>query len=354
MIALELAPYRVEFRAPARDATGARSERQGAVLTLSGADGALGRGELAPLPGRSAETLDACCHALAALRPDALPSLAELTDERWPRALERSSALVPGDLPAARHALETALLDLCGVLQAKSAPELLAEQLGTTVSDAALPLAALVDADALEPARRQARAAVARGLHTLKLKVSGCESADAILGRVRELGALARLRLDANRSFSCGRTVELAPELAARGVEFLEEPVPFASLASLPRLPLPLAADESLLEPDFALSEARARGIAVIVVKPMVLGFWRALQLARQALAEGLEVVVSHSFDGPRAMAAARSLALALGPRRLADGLGPHAALEAWPEPVPGAASAPRLVPWSAAGLGLS
>jgi hypothetical protein len=89
------------------------------------------------------------------------------------------------------------------------------------------------------------------------------------------------------------------------------------------------------------------------VLKPMLLGLLGALDLALAARAAGLDLVLSHTFDGPRAMAAARSLALALGQRRYADGLAAHAALEAWPEPIPSHVVAPTISGWTSPGLGI-
>jgi L-Ala-D/L-Glu epimerase len=345
---LELTPYRVAFAAPARDASGRLEERQGLVLTLGA-----GRGELAPLPGRSRETLEASRTALEALDSKKLPRAEELRGEGWLSAIVRASNELPAQLPAARHALETALLDWCGVLRGQSGPALVAAALGTDAPAVELPVAALIDAEDLERATRQAERARAAGIGTAKLKIAGDERDETIVERVRALRPHLRLRVDANRSLPLERCAGLLSRLAELGLEYMEEPVPFAGLTRLPPLPLPLAADESLLEPEFSLETARARGIGVIVLKPMVLGFLRALELGKAARAAGYDVVLSHTFDGPWAMAAARCLALGLGARRYADGLAAHAALDAWPHPLPEHVMTPRLAVWTAPGLGL-
>jgi len=347
----EVTPFEVAFRSSVRDATAVRSERRGAVLSLSDG-GRRGQGELAPLPGRSPEALEAGCLALEQLEASALPTAEELGAGGWLDAIRRASARLPAELGAARHALETALLDLCGALHRAPAPVLLARALGTTPPAGRLPVAALVDAQDPSEALRQAEAAAARGIRTLKLKIAGDESDQAILERVRRLSRDFGLRLDANGSLSREQCARLMPRLSEANVEFLEEPLPFDQLpAEVP--PLPLAADEALLSSDFTLARARQRGITVLVLKPMLLGFVRTLELARAASAAGLEIVLSHAFDGPRAMAASRALGLALGGRRYADGLAAHAALEVWPEPLPGHVTAPFLEAWTSPGLGV-
>ena len=55
------------------------------------------------------------------------------------------------------------------------------------------------------------------------------------------------------------------------------------------------------------------------------------VELARAAHALGVEVVVTHLFDGPIALRASGVLALIVQSGALAAGLAPHAGLDAWP-----------------------
>jgi L-alanine-DL-glutamate epimerase-like enolase superfamily enzyme len=70
----------------------------------------------------------------------------------------------------------------------------------------------------------------------------------------------------------------------------------------------------------------------------MLGGLARCLALAARARAAGVDAVVTHSFDGPIATAAACELALALAPRR-AVGLDRHVGLVPWGIDVPHLAS---------------
>jgi L-alanine-DL-glutamate epimerase-like enolase superfamily enzyme len=79
----------------------------------------------------------------------------------------------------------------------------------------------------------------------------------------------------------------------------------------------------------------------------------RCLGLAELARGLGLGVVVSHTFEGPVAWAAAACLALAVESPGLAAGLDRHAGLNAWPEVTPATIGQAEIVPASAPGLGL-
>jgi L-alanine-DL-glutamate epimerase-like enolase superfamily enzyme len=91
-----------------------------------------------------------------------------------------------------------------------------------------------------------------------------------------------------------------------------------------------------------------------VVLKPMALGgILRCLEIARLAHERRLDVVVSHLFDGPLALAAAAVLALTAGTPGVAMGLDRHAGLDAWGDPAPATIASGRLEGWSEFGLGL-
>ncbi len=261
----------------------------GVVFRLSDERGNVGLGEASPLPGRSRETT---AQALAALKKLHVESLDGIET----------------DLPSARFAAETALLDLLGKRDGVPAWRLLGGH-GTRI-----PLNALVSS--VEDAKRAAR----RGIRTLKAKLG------APLDEIREALPGVALRLDAN-----GR---LSPEEARAlpaWLEYVEQPC--RSLQGL-SLAATIAADESVIEePEVALSVAR-----VLVLKPTLLGGWRAtIAMAERAFAAGIDVVVTHALEGPIARAACASIALALPRPPRACGLDAHAGLRAWP---------PMSAPW--------
>lgn len=333
-------PLRLEVRRlhvrPARaleNARGAWTARASLLVRVVDEDGLDGWGECSPLPGFSPDSLEACAAALTGV------ALEEL-----------GSGLA--DLPAARFAVESALLDLRGKREARSASALL----GAT-EHASLGIAALLPPASSPAFLDAAREAIAAGHRTLKAKLDGARfEADltALRQLRRALPASIRLRLDANGSLEPSRLEACLHALAELAPEFLEEPVPAEHLGALHATPVPLALDESLsrgLEPTDLL---RRKLVSVLVLKPALLGGLAAsVSLARQAQSHGARVVVSHLWEGPVAMAACAALALALAPESLDAGLGRHPALEGWPRARSAAYDGCRLVTPRAPGLGI-
>src|SRR5690606_2600745 len=139
-----------------------------------------------------------------------------------------------------------------------------------------------------------------------------------------------KLRLDVNRCWPPDLVAERLALLAPLEPEFLEEPC--AAFDGLAESPVPIARDESLLErtPDPEWLAAQ-RGVAVVVLKPMLLGgISRCLEWAEAAQSAGKQVVLSHLFDGPLGLAATAQLAFALQAPELAPGLGWHPGLAPW------------------------
>jgi len=234
--------------------------------------------------------------------------------------------------PAARFAAETALFALFARRSGRPFAELLGSGPAKTV-----PLAALLPTEDPLPA---ARAALARGLTTLKIKIGrpgAFEQELAVLRALRrELGPEIQLRLDANGAFPVSEAAGHLKALAELRPEYIEEPVPLGQLAAFAALappPIPLAADESLrvaeLRDDLLSAFGRGR-IEVAVLKPTVLGGSLAcLDLVAELLPRGARFTVTHAYEGPVAMAAALALASVLPGPVLGHGLDRHPALDA-------------------------
>ena len=316
--------WEVEFPRPVANARGEWSERAFLILQLRDATGRVGFGEASPLPGYSPDTLEAADVALA---PPVVASIAAVADARRLGGEPLLAALAPcAELssPAARHALELALVDLWARRRGLPLPALLAETTGALRAE--VPLAGLWDLAGPPPG--------AATTWKVKLGASPLETlarVEASLPRPPP-----RLRFDANGSLASASRAPVMDRLARLGAEFLEEPgEPWPRAA-----PLPLARDESLRRmPATAVAED---AVEVLVLKPMVLGFRACMEFVTAARAARRAVVISHTFDGPIAWRGALALALALPPEThrlenatdeapLAQGLGPHFGLRGWP-----------------------
>lgn len=292
--------------------------RTGLVLHLVDEDGRVGRGEATPLPGYSPDTLGESRAALDAFTA------------RLPREVAQDPAgiaLVVGELPArapsARFAVETALLDL--VAQAEDVS--LAALLRGGPAPHLVRHTALVQAPAPDDALAEASRAVSRGVRTLKRKVRGrpFDAEVALLARLRaQFGDEIELRVDANGAWAPEEARERLEALARVGVALVEEPSFGRGLCALGRVAVPWAADESLADASLAARLLVQPSCAAFVLKPMLLGgLWRCMALAELADQYDRDLVVTHMFDGPVALAACEALAAALPRAPLACGLDP-------------------------------
>lgn len=323
--ALQLHRIRGQVAGLAGAAAG-QTQRESLLLRLSDEDGCFGQGEASPLPGYSRDTIDECAAQLEAVDPSALPPPAAQPAIEWVTQALNASRL---QAQAARFALETALLDWLGKRRGRGIAALLGAADAATRT---VPLAALVGDLA------SARAAHARGIRAFKLKIAPATFDDdlALAQALRaEFGDAIALRFDANGRLAAADAPARLQRLARFAPEFVEEPVPFDALLRIAAAPVALAADESLARPD--AWPALATVCRVVVLKPTLLGGIAAcLRLAQDAAERGLAATVTHTFDGPIALAAAAELAVALPVPPLACGLDRHAALAAWPAvPIP-------------------
>lgn len=326
--ALALHRLDVELEAPLANANTGWQRRTLTCLELRDAEGRSGWGEASPLPGYSPEASGEGERALEALSASALRAFEGIDS---PRALlDAAAAAIPEQLPAARFALETALLDRLGRRTGRPLFELLRSAAENDAAPAPVPTCALLPSEP-GPAVELARSYAARGVGTFKLKIGPerlSPPQDRTLVALRAaLGEQVQLRLDANRSLSRDAVAWALARAAEHRVEFLEEPMAAPDPALLAASPCPLALDESLqgMSSEVLDSWLALEPIRVLVLKPTALGGFRAcLGLARAARAHGRDVVVSHVLEGPIGWAACAHLALALPGRRPA-GLWPLA-----------------------------
>jgi len=299
-------------------------ERPAIMLRVADGSGAVGWGEASPLEGYS---------------PDSLADVEAGLDDwaaRWQRGAIETTDGVGDDpalddavahLPAARCAIDTALVDLAARRAGLSLHAWLLGRMRPVREPRRLPVAALVSLSGVNrpgapssgAAREAVAAAVAEGYKTVKIKVGGGDGSEASFeAELRELAAIRaafpylRLRLDVNGAWALEVARARLAEVERRlDPELVEQPVGVEEMFSLGPSPAPLAADESMRRPG-AIDELAATCVAV-VLKPMVLGGPRAcVRLAEAAYGEGMQPIVSHTFGGPAAHAAACELALAL------------------------------------------
>ncbi|GLY35504.1 o-succinylbenzoate synthase [Amycolatopsis sp. NBRC 101858] len=175
----------------------------------------------------------------------------------------------------------------------------------------------------------------ASGCRTAKVKVADPRSTVADdcerVAAVRDaLGPSGAVRVDANMAWDVDTAVRAITDLdkAAGGLEYAEQPCPtIEDLAAVRRrVPVRIAADESIrrAEDPLKVAVAGAADIAVLKVAPLG-GVRRALEVAEAC---GLPCVVSSAVETSVGLAAGLALAGALPELEFACGLGTISLLE--------------------------
>lgn len=309
-----------------RTALGPIAERRGLVVRIEDDRGNAGLGEATPLPALFPKDSLELAHravTLAASQPRPA-SLAPHDVSAWISAL-------PEHARAARFAFESALIDL----RAKRRGTTVAAELAPEPQDVVVQTR-LVGALSSPDLDLRVSEAMAAGYRSIKVKLGPGDVRDAASNLVR-LRTIAKqevgLRIDCNGSLEPDEFLRIVPALIRAEVEFIEEPCLPATLGEVWNTEVPVFLDETFLaNPMHALSIAFIEGI---VLKPSLFEApTTCMRFAGMAANRDLQVVVSHAFEGPVALAMLREIAMAL-PGERAHGLDDHAALEVFTTAVP-------------------
>jgi L-alanine-DL-glutamate epimerase-like enolase superfamily enzyme len=257
------------------------------VVVADLADGVhVGRGEGGP-NARYDETPDSVVAQIMAMAGDVAGGLDR-------PALQ--AAMPPG---AARNALDCAFWDL----EAKRAGVPAWRLAG--LASPPRPVLTAFTLSVAEPAAMEAAARRHANRPLLKIKLTGPGDLDRVRA-VRAGAPAARLIVDANEAWTAADYDALAPELAALGVELIEQPLPQhddAALAGRSR-PVPVCADESCRD-RASLAGLAGRYDLVNIKLDKTGGLTEALATARAARAAGFGIMVGCMVGTSLAMAPA-------------------------------------------------
>lgn len=227
----------------------------------------VGVGCAAPEEGVTGERFEDCLEALQA----AGERLRGADPLRRLALLERLAALLD-NRPAARAALDMALLDLLGKVARLPCFELLGgfrDSITTSVTLGISPL---------EETVREARRWVGEGFVALKIKGGRDPEDDVarVLAVRAEVGGEIELRFDANQGYSAEEAKRFVAGTGAARVELLEQPTPRGRPLLLQTVsqavPIPVMADESVLSLGDAFRLARGDLVDMLNVKLQKVG----------------------------------------------------------------------------------
>ena len=297
--------YSIPFVSPLRIGTQTLTAREGLVIELTGADGARGYGEIAPLEGFSVETLEQAGQQILELA-EKLPG--KVFDVEFNKPGRRFPVIhdLPGNLYASVcFGLETAVIHLAETSLNKSFPEIISQN-----PKKQIPVNALLHTDISQPGvgvREELGKLVADGFKTIKIKVGrGSLAGDMeMVNRAAEaLPAGVRLRLDANRLWDFETALAFGKGVDKRFIEYIEEPFVINDTGQISEFNsqtgIGVALDESL---NGIISSGLdiPVGVVAFILKPTLLGgFGRTGELVDLAMGYGIKPVISSCFEvGP-------------------------------------------------------
>lgn len=309
--------YRVPLSASLPLGSHTVEAREGVLIGVETAAGHTGWGDVAPLPGFSAETLAEAIDALRRLAPALVGST----------AAEALAQLATGAVPSSvRFGMELALADG----QAQATGTTLPAQFGEAPRAVVTYNGLLTGQEAA--LTRRAAALRAAGYPAVKLKV-GRQSVDEDVARVRAvraaLGERILLRLDANRAWSVEQARRFATGIAGVDIEYIEEPLaePAHLRAWAAATGLPVALDETV---QAGADPGDHRYAAAFVLKPTLTGgVQHTLQMGRRVLAQGGQPILSAAFESGVGLRGLVALAAGLGTQGVPVGLDTYHWLQA-------------------------
>ncbi|MCR4337048.1 MAG: o-succinylbenzoate synthase [Candidatus Omnitrophica bacterium] len=292
IVGVKLFHYVLPFKIPVIIQERKIQGREGFLLELKDSDGICAYGEIAPLVGRSKETLKTILQEMKGVRNFLLQTQLPTHFGSLEGKLQK---LFQPCRPSwdVQFGLEMALLNMRA--HQKKIP------LFATFSETEktfLPLNGLVlDTSSM----KEIDSLIHQGYQTLKIKVRAQnlkQEIKNILAIQRAYGEEVILRLDANQSLTFDQAIELGKTIGP-AIEYIEEP--FADIERIPEFYeetlIPVALDEALGQYEISKIQSIS-GVEVLVVKPSTLGGLEASwQLAQQARGRGLHVVISSSFE---------------------------------------------------------
>lgn len=264
-------------------------------------------------------TGESAADVLATLRDVVEPTLLGEDPLLRVRHLERLAEPLAGR-SSARACVDMLLHDVLGRVAGVPLWKVLGgcrESIPTSVTIGILPLDETVE---------QARRWVGEGFRHLKLK--GGFQAEGDVERVfavrKAVGPEVEIRFDANQGYSVDEAVGFVEKTRAADVSILEQPTPRRQPGQLGAVarntPIPIMADESLMNVRDAFRLARDGSADMVNVKIMkVGGIHEALHINSVARAAGLEVMVGCLDESALGIAAGLHFALARSNVEFAD-----------------------------------
>ncbi|MBO6620880.1 MAG: o-succinylbenzoate synthase [Balneola sp.] len=314
---LKFYTYKIPFQSPFSISGADYEFREGVILEFDH-DGIQAFGEIAPLPGFSAFTLD---QVISVLQLNKEPLENALVKGEFPQFFYVLSQI--HNIPSLKFGLDSLYHDYLSKRKGVS----LAEYLFPEMQKSKIPSNAVLSITDVKSSLNSATKMIQDGFKTLKVKVGrNFEKEFQLLKALRSEHPSVRIRIDANRSWSFEEAVSNLLQLESLNIEYCEEPLISKEVHHLSLLKketaIKLAADESIRNKKDAEVLSVQNGFDVFVLKPMMIGSFSEIYVTKQqANSHYIDMVITTSLESKIGRIITAILALGWGAKKYAHGL---------------------------------
>ena len=308
--------YRIPFKKSFKTSAGEFNTRQGVVLAFK-QDGIQAFGEVAPLPGFSAETFDQVSLVLKQNKKHLEQAFLNDEAKQIITVLDQIH-----QFPSLSFGLDTLWHDF----QSKKENKSLAQYLfGSTNPSVKCNTTIGIQSNKAMVSHVQEKKD--EGFDTFKLKVGvDFVKEKSALEFIRKTYPDIKLRIDANQAWDKKEAVKNLTSIEHLNIEYCEQPVSAADISELmwvkDRTEIKIAADESLGNKKLARELISQNSCDVIIIKPALLGLFENINVTKElADTHNMEVVFTTSLDGIIGRRTSAVLASGLGTKKFAHGL---------------------------------
>lgn len=308
-------PLNIAMLEPFTISTGTTSEASNVLITITLADGSVGYGECAPFTPSTGETQ---ATALAAAH-ECAPLIEGRDAAHWRDISKLLHGLYFSQMTVIAG-MEMALLDALTRSYGIPLYIFFGGASSAVETDISIPMVTP------EHGYELAKAIVARGVTTIKIKVGGDIREDvARVEAIREAAPGVGLTLDANQGYTPGQALLCLEALDDHDIRplMLEQPVHKDDYEGLRYVTqhtnVPIAADESVSSAAQAARLIAMGAVNVINIKLMKSGFVEGMDIAALCRANHIELMVGAMMESRLAISAAAHFVAGLGSFRYID-----------------------------------
>lgn len=313
---LDVKALKIPLNHPFTISLGDVLEAESLIVKVRLRNGIEGFGEASPFAGITGENIFETRKTILQL----FSSIAGLPVTRW-RYLCDLMAEKAADKPAARCALETAVLDaLCRSAGIPLWAFLGGASQGPFETDITIPILGKEQMIAMSDHWHS------RGFLTQKIKVGlDLEEELVVIAEIHKRHPNIRFIIDANQGFTVDESILFIKEVSGFGCEVLlfEQPVAREDLGGMAeirrQISVPIAADESVYSVSDLEKVIEQRAADCINLKIMKSGLIQTLDIARIAASKGLRLMIGGMVETRLAMGCSLCIAAGLGNVRYLD-----------------------------------